>query len=75
MSRLSASTATRTDVEVSSLMRWSSPAASRSWFHTTWNQDPHRQRSADATTNSAADSISLALTPSRFQDSHFCWSS
>ena len=64
-----------TEEDVSSLIFWSRPAASRSWFHTTWKQEPHRQPRAAATTNRAADSISLALTPSRFQDSHFCCSS
>ena len=42
---------------------------------TTWKQEPQRQPSAEATTNIAADSISLALTPRRFQLSHFCRSS
>ena len=69
------STATFTEVVVSSLIFWSRPAASRSWFHTTWKQEPQRQPRAAATTNSAADYISLALTPRRFQLSHFCFSS
>ena len=38
-------------------------------------QEPQRQPSAAATTNSAADSISLALTPRRFQLSHLAFSS
>ena len=75
ISSFRASTDTFTEEDVSSLIFWSRPAASRSWFHTTWKQEPHRQPKAAATTNRAADSISLALPPSRFQDSHFCCSS
>src|SRR5699024_7914481 len=71
----SASTPTRTAAEVSSLIFWSRPAASRSWFHTTWKQLPQRTPRAAATTNRAADSISLAFTPSRFQASHLFSSS
>ena len=40
-----------------------------------WKQLPQRQPSAAASTNRAADSISLALTPSRFQLSHLAFSS
>ena len=56
-------------------MVWSSPAFSRSWFQTVWKQEPQRTPRAAATTKRAADSISLALTPRRFQLSHFCCSS
>ena len=75
MSSFRASTATFTAAEVSSLIFWSRPAASRSWFQMTWKQEPLRQPRAAATTNRAADSISLAFTPSRFQLSHLAFSS
>ena len=60
---------------VSSDSFWSSPAASRSWFHTTWKAEPHRTPSDAAAVNSAADSISLLRVPSRFHASHLASSS
>ncbi len=54
---------------------WSRPAFSRSWFHITWKAAPHRHPRGGAQVKRAADSISLASTPRRFQASHFCWSS
>ena len=70
--RFMASMPTLIAPEVSSVMGIARPAFSRSWFQTAWKQLPQRTPSAAATTNSAADSISLDLTPSRFQLSHFC---
>ena len=60
---------------VSSLISWSRPAASRSWFHTTWKALLHRTPRAAAQVKRAADSISLATTPRRFHASHLAWSS
>ena len=50
------STAVLTASEVSSLIFWSNPASSRSWFQMTWKQDPARQPLAEAITNNADDS-------------------
>ena len=61
--------------EVSSVIGISRPAFSLSWFQITWKQLPQRTCRAEATTKSAADSISLALTPRRFQLSHLFSSS
>ena len=64
-----------TERVTSSDSSWGRPAFSRSWFQITWNAEPQRTSRAAAAVKRAADSISLARTPRRFQASHLASSS
>ena len=70
ISSLNASAAVSTAAPVPSARGLSSPAASRSWFQRTCSTQPARISLAAARMNSAADSISDARQPPRFQASH-----